>query len=105
MPRKSKKPTRSNDPFYGDIEKRLRYMDPKNLVKDFKSPKERAAIVATLQWLSFNSICAWKLKKPGTYSVHVKNIKNLPDHEAILLYNESFDLREKLFAKELEEKL
>ena len=47
---------------------RLRYMNPENVAKDFPSKRERAAIAAVFEWLSYNSLTAWQLKN-GTYTV------------------------------------
>jgi hypothetical protein len=46
----------------------LRYMSAENVAKDFRSPRERAAIAAIFAWISLNGCCAWELRRPGTYS-------------------------------------
>ncbi len=58
-------------PSKGDLDYaalRLRYMNPENVAKDFPSKRERAAIAAVFEWLSYNSLTAWQLKN-GTYTV------------------------------------
>jgi hypothetical protein len=53
--------------------RRLRYMDPANIARDFPSKRERAAIAAVLRWLSLNSTVAWRLKN-GTYTKRARNL-------------------------------
>ena len=50
----------------------LRYLNPEDLAKEFRSPSERAAIAAVFKWLSFNHICARSLKRQGHYAVNMR---------------------------------
>lgn len=60
-------PTKPSKADLDYIALRLRYMNPENVAKDFPSKRERAAIAAVFEWISFNSTTAWRLKN-GTYT-------------------------------------
>lgn len=76
------------------VERRLRYMSPENIAADFHSERERAAIAAVFKWLSLNGICAWELKRPGTYSTTAmsKTVRrDFGTSNAIVLENERYE--------------
>ncbi len=84
-----------------ELAKRLRYMDPKNIAKDFKSARERAAVRAVFEWLSLNAICAWSTKPAGTYSTTFmsKEIRRgLGTIDAIVLPEDQYEKARKVLA-------
>jgi hypothetical protein len=60
------KALRADPKHLARTDRELRYMDPKNIAKDFPSTRERTAIAAVFEWISLNGVCAWKLKRGYT---------------------------------------
>lgn len=50
-----------------EASRRLRYMSPENVAKDFPDARSRAAIAAVFEWMSFSLTTAWQLKN-GTFT-------------------------------------
>ena len=69
-----------------DLKEHLKYISPEEVAKDFRSPRERAAIAAVFKWLSLNGLCAWRLKN-GQYSTKAmsKTVRRDGPHEGVLL--------------------
>ena len=42
------------------LARKLRYLDVRNVLADYPAKRERAAISAVLEWLSYALVCAWK---------------------------------------------
>jgi len=77
----------------------LKYLLSEDLVRDFKSKKERAAIAAVFKWLSLNAIVAWKLKKSGQYTTLAMSRhtwKVIEKYDAFVLSRDTVDKAEKL---------
>jgi hypothetical protein len=86
-----------------EIAKELRYMRPENIAKDFKSPRERAAIAAVFKWLSLNASTAWELKRPNVYTtVAVSGSVNrtLTPYQACVIEKKAVDKAERLLVPE-----
>lgn len=96
--------TKFSKPSEKDLEtvaKRLHYMDPANLIKDFPDKKSRKAIAATLKWLSFNAVCAIRMKNPHNYRTAI-NLKkdDLMKFDSVVLERNKLDQLITLFEKE-----
>ncbi len=79
------------------MRERLKYISPEEVAKDFRSPRERAAIAAVFKWLSLNGLCAWRLKN-GQYSTTAmsKTVRRDGPHEGVLLDTEALRRAEKV---------
>lgn len=78
--------------------RKFRYWDPNNIAKDFASAKERKAISAVFEWLSFNSGCALRIKKTGHYrtTFKVKDLRKLLEYDACVISRKSIEKAEKV---------
>ena len=104
-----KKPTKKRvsltKPSRRDLQeasRRLRYMDPAAVAKDFPGEGERAAIAAVFEWLSLNSTVAWRLKN-GTYTnVAVSKSVRRPigTSDAIIMDEATYDRARRLLVPE-----
>lgn len=98
---KIEKPTKKE---VAEIKRRLRYMDPENIKKDFKSPEELKAIAAVLTWLGYNGVCAWAQKRSGTYSTTAASRsirrKLSEPYQAIVIDKGALDKIQRLFKSE-----
>lgn len=82
----------------------LRYMAPENVLTDFTSERERAAIAAVFKWLSLNSAIAWRNKR-GNYTTDagskirwsLKNGRLCKRHDAIVMSEEMYERARCLF--------
>ena len=54
-----------------DLEREMRYADLANILDDYPSPEQRAAMRALAAWLSLTSACAWRDGDPGNYTTHL----------------------------------
>ena len=103
-PKKPKVPARTDrEAEDAMLAERLRYMDPKAIARDFKGPRERAAIVAVLKWLRLNSYSAWRMKRPGQYSVTARSRsvqRAIGTSTASVLEDEAYDAIAKIFLPE-----
>lgn len=79
------------------MRERLKYISPEEVAKDFRSPRERAAIAAVFKWLSLNSLCAWRLKN-GQYSTTArsKTVRRDGPYDGVLLDTEALMRAEKV---------
>ena len=84
------------------IRRRLRYLDPANVLADFPSRRERAAIAAVFEWLGLNSTVAWR-NKNGTYTNYVSArefgsiARSLDKTEAIVVDEATYDRARAMF--------
>ena len=94
-------------PSKGDLDYaalRLRYMNPENVAKDFPSKRERAAIAAVFEWLSYNCTTAWRLKNGTVTDVAMsKSVRReIGTSTHLVMSNETYErAREVLGASEL----
>jgi hypothetical protein len=80
--------------------RRLRYMTPENIAKDFASPRERAAIAAVFKWLGYNGIVAWELKRGHVYTTVAASSRVRRDgpHQAVVVPVDAYERAHKLLA-------
>lgn len=78
------------------LRKLLRYMDPKNIARDFKSPEAKAAIAAVFEWIGYNGIAAEALKRPGHYNVNVPRNFNTANFNHVLIEEEPYERARKV---------
>jgi hypothetical protein len=103
--KKPKTEVKFSKPSKADIAagiRNLRYMHPEDIAKDFKSPKERAAIEAVFRWLSLNACTAWSLKRNGSYSTVARSSRvrrDIGTWTAIVLDKTRLDKAEALLLK------
>ena len=80
-----------------ELKERLRYMNPKNIARDFKLEGERAAIKAVFQWLSLNGTCAMETRS-GHYKTHL-SVKDWNKYVHVLINSEAYEEAKKILVK------
>lgn len=82
-------------PIPKEEEKALRHYTPEGVLKEFGSKHDRKVIAAMMDWLSMNSLCAWRFKNNkqhvSTNAVSRTVMRDMNKYDCVVLDRDRLD--------------